>query len=111
MRLFRGTGIPLPPTLEITTETEGCAEKWETWKSRWNSYATIAKLAKEDEEYQMELFRYCLDNVNLRLVEKGLSFAQESDRRKLKKVLEQLEAYFSGGQNEIYESYRFFTRQ
>ena len=29
---------------DITTETDGCAEKWQAWKNRWNSYATIAKL-------------------------------------------------------------------
>ena len=62
--------IPLPPTLRITADNEGCALKSRTWKSRWNSYATIAKLTKEDEEYQMELFWYCFDSTNLRRVKK-----------------------------------------
>ena len=103
--------IPLPPTLDITTETDGCAEKWETWKKRWISYATITKLSSENGSYQLELFRYCLSDDNVRLLEKGLSFDEEDDRQDLTKILEQFDEHFGGGQNEIYESYRFFTRQ
>ena len=103
--------IPLLLTLDIMTETDECAEKWQAWKNRWNSYATIAKLSGEDASYQLELFQYCLSDNNLRLVDKGLSFDDQGDRQKLDKIIEQFHAHFAGGQNEIHESYRFFTRQ
>ena len=103
--------IPLPRTLDITTDTEGCARKWSLWKSRWTSYAAVTKLGSEDEDYQLEVFRYCVDDNILELIDKGLSFDAPEDRKKLDKVLEQLDVHFAGAQNEIYDSFKFFTRQ
>ncbi|KAL9988400.1 hypothetical protein ACROYT_G002838 [Oculina patagonica] len=69
-----------------------------------------SKSAKEQtEEYKVALFLHCIGSKALKTFN-GFSFDDESDRKKLNKVIEKFEEYTVGRINETFERYRFNSR-
>ena len=103
----------VPPLLEVSENDSGivCSrERWTAWKTRWESYALIAKLGEEDPKFKFAVLIQCFSAETITLVE-SLPFEDESHRMQVDNVLELLENHFVGEVNEIFESFNFFTRQ
>ena len=100
---------PLPTKFELTSDAEQNLDKWTAWRSSWTRYAVVAKLKDESAEYRHELFCCCLDEEVLSLVE-TLTFESEEERKDVTKLIAKLDEYFRGQTNEIYETFKFFTR-
>ena len=100
-----------PPSLLPNTEDGGYSrEKWTTWKKRWESFAVIAGLSSKTPEYQVACLTVCFNEDTLAVVE-NLPNSDASEKKDVNKILEYLENHLVGQVNEIYESYRFFSRQ
>ena len=107
-----GKGL-LPPRLEVAETASGllCSrERWSAWKTRWQSYALITKLADEEKKFQAAVLVQCFDEPTITLAD-ALPYEDEDHKVDVDKILELLEKHFIGEVNEIFESFQFFTRQ
>ena len=107
-----GKGL-LPPRLEVAETASGllCSrERWSAWKTRWQSYALITKLADEEKKFQAAVLVQCFDEPTITLAD-ALPYEDEDHKVDVDKILELLEKHFIGEVNEIFESFQFCTRQ
>lgn len=101
----------MPPKLVVDEDTHGCTqERWTGWKKRWDAFAVMRKLTDEDAEYQLACLTCCLSEEVLQVVD-SLPYEKEADKKDVNKVLKLLREHLVGGINEIFESFKFFSRQ
>ena len=111
-QLAAPAALTQPPKLvPNVTENGGCSrDRWTTWKKRWESFAIVANLKSQPQEYQVACLTMCLTEETLETVE-NLPYKDPAERKDVNKILGYLENHLVGKVNEIYESYRFFSRQ
>ena len=111
-QLAAPAALTQPPKLvPNVTENGGCSrDRWTTWKKRWESFAIVANLKSQPQEYQVACLTMCLTEETLEIVE-NLPYKDPAERKAVNKILGYLENHLVGKVNEIYESYRFFSRQ
>ena len=85
------------------------ARNWHTWRQMWDAYATVSRIYKQSDEYQLATFIMCLGEAAVE-VYNALSFNNEADRRSLAAVLSKMEQHFIGAMNVRYERFVFRTR-
>lgn len=99
--------IPSPKSLDISSGN--LAEKWKLWKCTWTNYELATKVAKEDDEIRVATLLAIIGEETVR-VYNNLEWDDPADNKKIKKVLEKLEAYFLPRKNIRFERYRFNQR-
>ena len=104
--IMQSSSIQPPAPLSFSGDL---AANWKHFHQVWTNYAIITGLEKQTEEYKVALFLHCIGSEALKTFN-GFSFDDESDRKKLDKVIEKFEEYTIGRINETFERYRFNSR-
>ena len=104
--IMQSSSIQPPAPLSFSGDL---AANWKHFHQVWTNYAIITGLEKQTEEYKVALFLHCIGSEALKTFN-GFSFDDESDRKKLDKVIEKFEEYTVGRINETFERYRFNSR-
>ena len=99
--------IPLPGKLEMQGDVE---LNWKRFQRQWRNYSIAARLDKEAESFQVAVLLSCV-GVEAQDVFEGLPFAGEDDKGKIDVVLHKFEEFCMGSTNEVYESFKFHSRQ
>ena len=77
--------IPLPAPLALEEGQGLVTEKtWKKWRKMWDAYAVVSKLKNEDKETQVATLTLAIGSEAVDIVD-TLPYAQESDRKDLKK--------------------------
>jgi hypothetical protein len=93
-----------PGEINLTGDRE---ENFRRFKSRWTSYAVLARLNNETEEFQRSLLLYCAGPEAARVVESSARYVTDKSCDAILQILEQ---YCVGERNVIHERYRFNSR-
>jgi hypothetical protein len=100
-----GIRPPQPPNLEV-----GCAaDNWKMFKQKWNNYAVITKLARQDREYQGALQCHTLGDDALRVFN-GFKFTTPDEERTTAEIIAKFDEFAVGEVNETYERFVFNKR-
>jgi hypothetical protein len=94
--------IDPPGPIDVSCDRE---ENFRKFKSRWENYAILTRLAEEKEEYQVALLEYVVGAECTKIID-----AASLTEKTTQKVLEVLEKYCVGDTNVIHERYVFNTR-
>ena len=104
--IMQSSSIQPPAPLSFSGDL---AANWKHFHQVWTNYTIITGQEKQTEEYKVALFLHCIGSEALKTFN-GFSFDDESDRKKLDKVIEKFEEYTIGRINETFERYRFNSR-
>ena len=95
-----------PPTgLQLTGNL---SENWRKFKQRFEIYSVASGLNEKAEEIQVASLLHLVGEEALEVFN-TFQFTAEDDKKKIKPVCEQFEAYCSPRKNVTYERYKFFT--
>ena len=95
-----------PPTgLQLTGNL---SENWRKFKQRFEIYSIASGLNEKAEEIQVASLLHLVGEEALEVFN-TFQFAAEDDKKKIKPVCEQFEAYCSPRKNVTYERYKFLT--
>ena len=94
-----------PPVLDLAVERYAA---WKTWKSKWNDYVVVSKLAEKDEEYKCAMLRYTFTDDTRKIYE-SLNLTEE-EKKNNKTIIEKLEIFAKGIINETIERHTFNQR-
>ena len=86
----------MPHRLDIRADR---GDSFSVWKSRWEDYGKLTKLAEKDAHHQMAVFRSCLSDSTLRIL-MNLDLP-DADRNKPDKVIEALQVHVHGQLNIV----------
>ena len=91
-QLAAPAALTQPPKLvPNVTENGGCSrDRWTTWKKRWESFAIVANLKSQPQEYQVACLTMCLTEETLETVE-NLPYKDPAERKDVNKILGYLE--------------------
>lgn len=90
--IMQSSSIQPPAPLSFSGDL---AANWKHFHQVWTNYTIITGLEKQTEEYKVALFLHCIGSEALKTFN-GFSFDDESDRKKLDKVIEKFEEYTIG---------------
>ena len=79
---------------------------WHQWKSRFQRYALVTKLKKEDSVIQVSTLIYCM-GPEAEQVFSSFTFEEDSDKDDYDKVLEKFDSHFIPKKNIIFERAKF----
>ena len=97
--IMQSSSIQPPTPLSFSGDLEAT---WKHFHQVWTNYAITTGLEKQTEEYKVALFLHCIGSEALKTFN-GFSFDDESDRKKLDKVIEKFEEYTIRQINEMFE--------
>ena len=79
---------------------------WPAWKQRFERYATISKLTKEDKDIQVSMLIYCMGS-NAEEIFAAFTWDNDDDQKDPDKVMKRFENYFVPRRNVIFERAKF----
>ncbi|KAK3091628.1 hypothetical protein FSP39_021345 [Pinctada imbricata] len=98
--------LPVPAPMNMKGDLKG---NWTFFKSQWENYEIATELSEKDEKIRVATLLTIMGKDCYHIFE-NLSL-QDDDRKKIKPVLDALEAHFSPKTNVIYERYIFNTAE
>ena len=85
-------------------------QSWKRWKKRWNNYALLSALSKEERQFQIAQIENCLGDDALRTLE-GLKFPTAEDARTVAEIIDAFDTFVVGEVNQTLERFNFGKRQ
>ena len=82
---------------------------WPQWKMRYERYAVVAKLSKEDKDIHVSTLIYCM-GPQAEQIFNSFTFAAEGDKDDPAKVMEKFDSHFVPKRNVIFERAKFNQR-
>jgi hypothetical protein len=99
--------IPAPTKLDIHGDVE---QNWRKFHRQWKNYSIATRLDKEDKAYQCAVFLACVGEEAQEVYE-GLPFANDGEKTDIAVVIQKFEDFCVGSTHEVYESFKFHSRQ
>ena len=99
--------IPVPSKLDLSGQLE---QNWRKFSRQWKNYSIASRLIKEPKEYQCAVLLACIGEEAQEIYD-GLHFEDDEDQNDIDTVINKFEIFCVGTTNEIYESYKFYTRK
>ena len=98
--------IPVPTKLDISSDIEA---NWRKFLCQWQNYEIASRLDKEESAYRCAVLLACIGEDAQEIYE-GLLFKEGDDNKDIKTVLEKFSNFCLGTTHEVYESFRFYSR-
>ena len=83
-------------------------ENWKLFKQRYKTYALLAQLDKQSQEYQTAMFTHCLSDEALKVYN---SFHFEDENPTVTQIMEKFDEFAVGEVNVTYERFMFNQRK
>ena len=105
----KSTMAEFRPPKEMCFSTYHTAEAWRKWELAFRTYYTAARLSKKEGKTQVAILLHSA-GMEAQEIFSNFVFSAEEDKDKVDEVLQKFRSYCEPKKNEIFATYKFWSR-